>query len=128
MLSIAETSPAEDVGIEGWLVSVEGAITVALDTAMSPELLSEGMAREFVNRVQNLRKDSGFDVTDRIAIYLASESREILDAVNAILRFYQTGKTSVNHISTDELSSSDGTSTEFDILGYSTTVSLVRTR
>ncbi len=57
---------AEDV--EGWLVSSEGGVTVALDTSLSPALISEGIAREFVNRIQNLRKDSGFEVTDRIVI------------------------------------------------------------
>lgn len=57
---------AEDV--EGWLVSSEGGVTVALDTSLSPSLVSEGIAREFVNRIQNLRKDSGFEVTDRITI------------------------------------------------------------
>jgi len=57
---------AEDV--EGWLVSSEGGVTVALDTHLTPELISEGIAREFVNRIQNLRKDSGFEVTDRIII------------------------------------------------------------
>jgi isoleucyl-tRNA synthetase len=57
---------AEDV--EGWLVSSEGGVIVALDTSLSKELISEGIAREFVNRIQNLRKDSGFEVTDRIII------------------------------------------------------------
>ncbi len=57
---------AEDV--EGWLVSSQGGVTVALDTSLSPALISEGIAREFVNRIQNLRKDSGFEVTDRIVI------------------------------------------------------------
>ncbi|MBL7812615.1 MAG: isoleucine--tRNA ligase [Bacteroidetes bacterium] len=52
----------------GWLVASEGGITVALDITLSPELRAEGTAREFVNRVQNLRKDSGLDVTDRIQI------------------------------------------------------------
>ena len=47
--------------VEGWLVSSEGGVTVALDTHLTPELISEGIAREFVNRIQNLRKDSGFD-------------------------------------------------------------------
>jgi len=115
---------AEDV--EGWLVSSEGAVTVALDTAMTPELLSEGMAREFVNRVQNLRKDSGFDVTDRIAIYVNSDSREILDAVTSFSDFIQQ-ETLASAISTDGLPS-EGTSTEFDILGHSLTVRLSRTR
>ena len=54
--------------IEGWLVESDGALTVALDTTLTDALIAEGNAREFVNRVQNLRKEAGFDVTDRIAI------------------------------------------------------------
>jgi isoleucyl-tRNA synthetase len=61
--------------IEGWLVESDGTITVALDTQINEELLSEGIAREFINRVQNLRKQSNFDITDRIAIkYNSSNS------------------------------------------------------
>jgi isoleucyl-tRNA synthetase len=56
--------------IEGWLVASEEGITVALDTTLDDLLLAEGLAREFVNRVQNMRKDAGFDVTDRINIYV----------------------------------------------------------
>jgi isoleucyl-tRNA synthetase len=52
--------------IEGWLVASEGSTTVALDTELTPELRAEGTAREFVSKIQNLRKESGFDVTDRI--------------------------------------------------------------
>lgn len=54
--------------IEGWLVASEEGITVALDTTITDELLSEGIAREFVNRIQNIRKSKDFDVTDRIKI------------------------------------------------------------
>ena len=54
--------------IPGWLVSTEGNLTVALDVTISDELKSEGIARELVNRVQNLRKDSGLEVTDRILL------------------------------------------------------------
>jgi isoleucyl-tRNA synthetase len=64
---------AED--IEGWLVGQDGSTTVALATALTDELVDEGLAREFVNRVQNLRKDSGFEVTDRICIRHASSGR-----------------------------------------------------
>ncbi|HLF15467.1 MAG TPA: isoleucine--tRNA ligase [Bacteroidota bacterium] len=60
--------------IEGWAVETDNRLTVALDTELDPVLIGEGFAREFVNRVQNLRKDSGFKVTDRIAIaYRAGE-------------------------------------------------------
>lgn len=54
--------------IPGWLVSSDGSLTVALDVTISDELKSEGIARELVNRVQNLRKDSGLEVTDRILL------------------------------------------------------------
>ena len=54
--------------IPGWLVSTEGGLTVALDITISVELKSEGIARELVNRVQNLRKDSGLEVTDKIRL------------------------------------------------------------
>ena len=60
--------------IEGWLVANQGATTVALDVTISETLKDEGIARELVNRIQNLRKDSGFDVTDRIEVFLQKEA------------------------------------------------------
>jgi isoleucyl-tRNA synthetase len=54
--------------IPGWLVASEGGITVALDITLSDELKAEGISREVVNRIQNMRKDSGFEVTDRISV------------------------------------------------------------
>ncbi|MEW7289776.1 isoleucine--tRNA ligase [Aquimarina sp. 2304DJ70-9] len=54
--------------IEGWLVANSGSLTVALDVTITPELKKEGIARELVNRIQNIRKDSGFEVTDKIQI------------------------------------------------------------
>jgi isoleucyl-tRNA synthetase len=59
--------------IEGWLVANEGALTVALDVTISEELRMEGVARELINRIQNLRKDSGFEVTDRIDVQLQND-------------------------------------------------------
>ncbi|MCF8224106.1 MAG: isoleucine--tRNA ligase [Bacteroidales bacterium] len=56
--------------IPGWLVANEGSLTVALDVTVSDELKEEGVAREFINRIQNLRKDSGFDVTDKIHVVI----------------------------------------------------------
>ena len=58
--------------IEGWLVANSNGITVALDVTISETLKNEGIAREIVNRIQNLRKDSGFEVTDRIHVSLLS--------------------------------------------------------
>ena len=57
--------------IPGWLVANEGNLTVALDITVTDELLREGIARELVNRIQNIRKASGFDITDKIDVYIA---------------------------------------------------------
>jgi isoleucyl-tRNA synthetase len=54
--------------IPGWQVNSEGKLTVALDVTITDELKNEGIARELVNRIQNLRKDKGFEVTDRIDV------------------------------------------------------------
>jgi isoleucyl-tRNA synthetase len=56
--------------IEGWLVANSNGITVALDITISEQLKEEGIARELVNRIQNIRKDSGFEVTDKIKVQL----------------------------------------------------------
>ena len=58
----------------GWLVASQGALTIALDIEITPELRQEGMARELVNRIQNLRKSSGFEVTDRIEVVIESNA------------------------------------------------------
>ncbi|HIP33037.1 MAG TPA: isoleucine--tRNA ligase, partial [Crocinitomicaceae bacterium] len=68
--------------IPGWLVSSENGITVALDITLSEELKAEGIARELVNRVQNLRKDSGLEVTDRILLKVDT-NEEIRKAIEA---------------------------------------------
>jgi len=63
--------------IEGWLVANQGSLTVALDVTITDELRKEGNARELVNRVQNLRKESGFDVTDKIKLII--QKNDILE-------------------------------------------------
>lgn len=75
--------------IEGWLVANEGALTVALDVTITDELRQEGIARELVNRIQNLRKDSGFEVTDRIDVTLQKEE-SIMKAVSTNLEYIKT--------------------------------------
>jgi isoleucyl-tRNA synthetase len=60
--------------IPGWTVASKGPLTVALDINVTPELVQEGDAREFVNRIQKIRKDSGFDVTDRIEVKVAANN------------------------------------------------------
>lgn len=67
--------------IPGWQVANDGRLTVALDITVTPDLRNEGIAREFVNRIQNIRKDNGFDVTDKITVLI--EDHELLrDAIN----------------------------------------------
>jgi isoleucyl-tRNA synthetase len=70
--------------IPGWLVANEGKLTVAMDVTLTGELIQEGIAREFVNRIQNLRKDSGLDVTDKITIEIAKN-----EAINEAITNYE---------------------------------------
>ena len=86
------TLALEDVEIQsedipGLQVASEGAITVALDINVTPELRLEGIAREFINRIQNLRKDSGFEVTDKITLRIMRhpELSEALDKFGAYI-------------------------------------------
>ena len=75
--------------IEGWLVANEGKITVALDVTITEPLREEGIARELVNRIQNLRKDSGFEVTDRITVQIQND-QNIEQAINNNLDYIKT--------------------------------------
>ncbi len=61
--------------IEGWLVANSDGVTVALDVTISPDLKNEGIARELVNRIQNIRKDSGFEVMDRVEITIQEDEK-----------------------------------------------------
>ena len=69
----------------GWLVATEGALTLALDIVQTPELLREGTARELIHPIQTLRKESGFEVTDRIdtVIYAGGAAAEEIRAALA---------------------------------------------
>ena len=68
----------------GWLVASEGALTIALDIQLSDELVKEGTARELINRIQNLRKDSGFEVTDRVDVSIVADG-QAYDEIEAAL-------------------------------------------
>ena len=68
-------------GLHGWSVETESGLTVAVDTELTPELRDEGLAREFINRVQNMRKEADFDVTDRIEVAFEGNN-ELLEAVD----------------------------------------------
>ena len=95
--------------IPGWLVSNEGNLTVALEVQLSDELLKEGMARELINRIQNIRKDSGFEITDRIKVTIAPN--EQTDA--AIADYAEYIKTQVLADSI-EVAYNDGQEIDFD--------------
>ena len=75
--------------IPGWLVGNEGNLTVALDVEVSDELRKEGVAREIINRVQNLRKDGGLEITDRIKVYI-SPNVVLAEAVDAYGEYVRT--------------------------------------
>ena len=70
ILQVNEVEIASE-DIPGWVVAGKGALTVALDVTVSPELAQEGNAREFVNRIQKIRKDNGYELTDRILVKVA---------------------------------------------------------
>ena len=75
--------------IEGWLVANNNGITVALDIQLNEELIEEGIARELINRIQNLRKDAGFEVTDKIILYLTPH-KALNDALKNNLQYIKT--------------------------------------
>lgn len=81
--TVIETTDVEifSEDIPGWLVANEGKLTVALEVTVTEELRREGVARELVNRIQNIRKSSGFEITDKIKVAL-SKNPQTDDAVN----------------------------------------------
>ena len=97
--------------IEGWLVANSNGITVALDITISEELKEEGIARELVNRIQNIRKDSGFEVTDKIKVHLQKNS-ELEKAVKANEAYIKSETLTQTMVFEDSIS--NGTEIEFD--------------
>jgi isoleucyl-tRNA synthetase len=67
--------------IPGWLIANEGTHSVALDITLTEDLIEEGMARDLVNRIQNIRKDYGFEVTDKIVLEIENNSEKINQAI-----------------------------------------------
>ena len=109
----------EDVDIitedmPGWLVANNGVITIALDIELTPALIEEGIARELINRIQNLRKSSGLEITDRIAVQLENRE-EIAAAVTNCNEYIASQVLATSLVLVDNLS--DGIALEMD--GYS---------
>lgn len=97
--------------IPGWLVANAGGITVALDITLTEELKSEGIARELVNRIQNIRKDSGLEVTDRIKVTM-KDNKILQDAVKANEDYIKSETLTDSITFADEVT--NGTEIEFD--------------
>ncbi|KAA3631124.1 MAG: isoleucine--tRNA ligase, partial [Calditrichaeota bacterium] len=121
------TLVSEDVEIiknenEGYAVESENSISVALDTNLTNELINEGFAREIVNKVQNMRKTSGFEVTDRITISICS-SDKLVSAAEKFNKFIQ------DETLADKLNISGAkpvNSTEWDINGEKAEISVTK--
>ena len=107
--------------IPGWLVVNEGKLTVALDVTVTEELRREGIARELVNRIQNIRKSSGLEITDKIKITL-SKNQQTDDAVNEYKDYICNQVLGTSLTLTDEVE--NGTELNFD--DFSLYVSVVK--
>jgi len=109
---------AEDVeisskDIEGWLVANEGGLTVALDVTLTGDLRKEGVARELINRVQNTRKDSGLEVTDKIKLTVL-KFNNLQQAITDNKEYIMSETLTSEMVFVDELN--DGTDIEFDAI------------
>jgi isoleucyl-tRNA synthetase len=96
--------------IPGWLVANEGKLTVALDITITDDLKKEGIARELVNRIQNIRKSCGFEITDKINVIIQSDSR-INEAVE-VFNQYIANQVLANSVALKNLT--EGTELDFD--------------
>ena len=95
--------------IPGWLVANEGNLTVALEVELTEALIQEGMARELINRVQNIRKESGFEITDRINITL--ESHDVMNKAVEAFGDYIKAQVLADSIT---IADNNGVESEFD--------------
>ena len=104
----------------GWLVATEGALTIALDINVTDELRAEGLAREIVNRVQNIRKDSGFEVTDKVNVTIETHP-ELIDAVAKWGNYIASQTLSISVVMADTKQAN-----EIEIDDIKTTLSVVK--
>ena len=121
--AVIEASDVEIISedIPGWLVANEGKLTVALEVTVTEELRREGIARELVNRIQNIRKSSGFEITDKIKITI-SKNTQTDDAVNEYNTYICNQVLGTSLDLADEVK--DGTELNFD--DFSLFVSVIK--
>lgn len=99
--------------IPGWQVATDGKLTVALDTTMTDELKEEGIARELINRIQNIRKDKAFEVTDRITVKIAGNNL-VKNAVNKNKQYICSETLAASLELVDEIPNNDAVFVEVD--------------
>ncbi|MDE7402901.1 MAG: isoleucine--tRNA ligase [Muribaculaceae bacterium] len=109
--------------IPGWLVANEGNLTVALDVSLTPELKNEGMARELINRIQNIRKSSDFEITDKVKVTI--ESTESVKAAIEAFGDYIAAQVLADSITLSE-GMPAGETTELEVNGEKFHISVVR--
>lgn len=99
--------------VPGWLVANDGNITVALDVSVTPELRNEGMARELINRIQNIRKGNDFEITDKVIVEMTA-TPEIREAVEAFGDYIAGQVLADNIILSDTVDGDDAKDLELD--------------
>jgi len=110
--------------IPGWLVASEDGLTVALDVTLTEDLKKEGLSRDLVNRIQNLRKDDGLEVQDKINVKISSSEPVVAEAVKAYKSYIQKETQALVLEYVDELS--DGTELDIDGINIILSVSLAK--
>ena len=99
--------------IPGWLVASEGRITIALDITINENLRQEGLARELINRIQNIRKESGFEVTDKIGIEIQKQE-ELIDSIHNFGEYISTQTLARNINLVDKIDTKESRLIELD--------------
>lgn len=100
----------------GWLVATDGPLTLALDIEVSPELKNEGVARELVNRIQNIRKESDFDVTDKVEATVFADGEAYAEIEEALKSYkdYVCSQTLANTLVLKPLADADSSLAEVE--------------
>ena len=107
--------------IPGWLVSNDGNLTVALDVELTEDLLKEGMARELINRIQNMRKDMGLEITDRIRVTIAPHQK-VEDSISVHKEYVQT------QVLADDITIGDNDGDEIDFDDFKLNIKIEKSK